>query len=255
MVGCSDEQANLMGCNADSKNSKECPVPKVTQKKGGAKTSESKVSELVNDSVSYLYELSLIRGHLWVGRELALAGHRELAIMHSKHPKDEIYSTLVDVFMAKGSKGFAQELEEFSEFVEEGSDVQIDNAYSKVVDSIHGNHREIVLEVKDLLSLIIRLTNQAAMEYAVGIIDERVDNVHEYQDARGFTEIAIHWMKFYEGKDEINDIEKSAIIRVRKKLEDGLVMWPSLTPQAGVPFNASRLFGLAADVEIISLSL
>ena len=38
-------------------------------------------------------------------------------------------------------------------------------------------------------------------------------------------------------------------------LEDLLEMWPTLVPLGEVPFDASRLFGAAADVEILSLSL
>ena len=38
---------------------------------------------------------------------------------------------------------------------------------------------------------------------------------------------------------------------LRDRLEDLLEMWPALVPVDEVPFEASRLFGAAADVEIL----
>ena len=72
-----------------------------------------RIRELVSDSVSYMYELSLIRGHLWVAKRLSMANFLDHAAMHAKHPEDEIYSDLVEVFEAKGLAGFASELSTF----------------------------------------------------------------------------------------------------------------------------------------------
>ena len=70
-------------------------------KQGSDGAGDQRIQELVTDSVSYVYELSLIRGHLWVAERLSMTGYLDHAAMHAKHPEDEIYSDLVEVFEAK----------------------------------------------------------------------------------------------------------------------------------------------------------
>ena len=111
------------------------------------------------------------------------------------------------------------------------------------------------LSTRELFELINRLISQAAREYAVGIIDGQVDNVHEYQDARGFIEIARDLTRNHEQKIGLSENQLVVIGLLRDRLEDLLEMWPALVPVDEVPFEASRLFGAAADVEILSLSL
>ena len=90
---------------------------------------------------------------------------------------------------------------------------------------------------------------------AVGIIDGRVDNVHEYQDALGFTEIALRWTRAHLRNNSLAESELLSTNLLKQKLERILVMWPDLVPSAEVPFDSSMLFGLSADIEIMILSL
>ena len=216
---------------------------------------DQRIQELVKNSVSYIYELSLIRGHLWVAERLSMAGYSDHAAMHAKHPEDEIYSDLVEVFEAKGLAGFASELSTFSNSVISGDKDAIEQDYVTLVDVVKRSHGSIELSTRELLELINRLISQAAREYAVGIIDGQVDNVHEYQDARGFIEIATDLTRNHEQKISLSENHKVVIGLLRDRLEDLLEMWPTLVPVDEVPFEASRLFGAAADVEILSLSL
>ena len=216
---------------------------------------DQRIQELVTDSVSYIYELSLIRGHLWVAERLSMTGYIDHAAMHAKHPEDEIYSELVEVFEAKGLPGFASELSAFSNSVVSGNKKAIEQDYLTLVDAIKRSQGSRVLTMGELLELINRLLSQAAREYAVGIIDGQVDNVHEYQDARGFIEIAMDLTRNHEQTIGLPENHLVVIGLLRDRLEGLLEMWPALVPVDEVPFEASRLFGAAADVEILSLSL
>ena len=177
----------LFGCS-ESVNSGDLDS---SVKQGSAGTGDQRIQELVTDSVSYIYELSLIRGHLWVAERLSMTGYLDHAAMHAKHPEDEIYSDLVEVFDAKGLPGFASELSTFSNAVVSGNKKAIEQDYMTLVDAVKRSYGSVELSTREVLELVNRLISQAAREYAVGIIDGQVNNVHEYQDARGFIEIAM----------------------------------------------------------------
>ena len=253
--GCSDNRIALEECVQGADNFAECVSKRAAQQEARAAKIKAKTLELSDDAVSYLYELSLIRGHLWVGHQLALNGYQEHAIMHAKHPEDEIYSSLVDVFDARGVDGFSEELRRFSEAVEAGRKGRVRVQYQELVEAVKQSYINITPSTEELLNLINRLLRHAATEYAVGIIDGKVDNVHEYQDARGFTEIALRWTRSQLEKSSLKENERTVTSLLKEKLEDVLIIWPELVPSGDVPFDASRLFGLAADVEIMTLSL
>ena len=216
---------------------------------------DQRTRELLSDSVSYIYELSLIRGHLWVAKRLSMMDFLDHAAMHAKHPEDEIYLDLIGVFKAKGLTGFASELSTFSNSVVSGDKKAIEQDYQVLVDSINASQHLNQLTTAELVELTNRLISQAAREYAVGIIDSQVNNVHEYQDARGFIEIAMELVKNHEQKAGLPDNQLVLIGLLKDRLENLLEMWPSLVPVDDVPFDASRLFGAAADIEILSLSI
>ena len=190
-----------------------------------------------------------------MAKHLSMTGFLDHAAMHAKHPEDEIYSDLVEVFEAKGLRGFASELSAFSDSVVSGDKKAIEQHYLALIDSVKVSHDLVQLTTGELLELINRLISQAAREYAVGIIDGQVDNVHEYQDARGFIEVAIDLTRIYEQKADLPENHLVVIGLLKDRLENLLEMWPTLVPLGKVPFDASRLFGAAADVEILSLSL
>jgi len=253
--GCSDSPTVSEECGEDSQNFAECDTERVKQQEVRVNENKARTLELLDNSVSYLYELSLIRGHLWVGHQLAKKGYHEHAIMHAKHPEDEIYSALIEVFSGRGVEGFALELRQFFEAVESNNKEQIDSRYQELVDSVHQSQTNITISTEELFRLINRLVRQAAAEYAVGIIDGRVDNVHEYQDALGFTEIALRWTRAHLRNNSLAESELLSTNLLKQKLEKILVMWPDLVPSAEVPFDSSMLFGLSADIEIMILSL
>ena len=190
-----------------------------------------------------------------MAERLSMTGYLDHAAMHAKHPEDEIYSDLVEVFEAKGLPGFAAELSTFSNSVVSGNKKAIEQDYVTLVDAVKRSYGSVELSTRELLELVNRLISQAAREYAVGIIDGQVNNVHEYQDARGFIEIAMDLTQNREQKMGLSENQLVVIGLLRDRLEDLLEMWPALVPVDEVPFEASRLFGAAADVEILSLSL
>ena len=204
------------------------------------------------DDDAYLYRLGLMRGHLLVGNALFNLGEQAAAGTHSKHPTDELYAPMETEFAARGSSGFAAALEAHAEAVAGGDEDDVEARYAELVAAIAEN--EAVVEVSAPLAadVIARLVREAAEEYAIGIVDGAPANAHEYQDAYGFTRVAGLWAQ----RAAADHPDRESVFDRIGDMIDGLGdMWPALMPPAEVPHDASRLYGAAADIEIIALDL
>lgn len=201
---------------------------------------------------TYLYRLSLMRGHLLVGNALFELGEPEAAGTHSKHPTDELYAPMEMEFAARGTNGFAAELEAHAEAVAGGDENAVQARYATLVATIAAN--ENVVEVSPVLAaeVIALLVREAAVEYAIGIVDGKPANAHEYQDAYGFTQVARLWAQ--RTAADYPDHE-SVFDRIGETIDGLADMWPTLMPPAEVPHTASRLYGAAAEIEIAALDL
>ena len=106
--------------------------------------------------------------------------------------------------------------------------------------------------VKEKLTLVVELLRVAAEEYAIAVVDGKMENAHEYQDALGFTTVA---------KDIVNTSESdtgteaAAIASAKKILADLAPMWPSLIPPETLETEAGQLYGAASRIEILALGL
>jgi len=207
------------------------------------------------DDVAYLTQIGLMRGHLWVGHELFKSGRADMSATHMKHPKAELYSTLTDAFAARGVPGFAQELQALADIVEANADAAEEQAsYDALLTAITTNEQGADTRSSRVIGeVIIGLLRTAADEYAIGIKDGRVNNLHEYQDALGFTRIAQQWAKSAAFTSDTS--AAAAAARIQQLLSDLDVMWPQLAPEGALDFKAAQLFGAAARVEIEALGL
>ena len=201
---------------------------------------------------TYLYRLGLMRGHLLVGNALFELGEQGAAGTHSKHPTDELYAPMEMEFAARGTNGFAAELEAHAEAVAGGDEDAVQARYAALVAAIAAN--ENVVEVAPVLAadVIARLVREAAVEYTIGIVDGKPANAHEYQDAYGFTQIARLWAQRMAADYPSH---RSVFDRIGETIDSLADMWPALMPPAEVPHTSSRLYGAAADIEIAALDL
>lgn len=202
------------------------------------------------DDAGYLLQIGLMRGHLLVGHELFRQGEREAAQTHAKHPADELYATLQPSFAERGVGGFAAELEAHAEAVGSGSEADVEAAYRRVAATILGHQQAVTVSPELVAQVVVDLVRVAAEEYAIGIVDGKPENAHEYQDAFGFTRIALQWAQDMAAGDQAAMFER--IVARLEALDD---MWPALVPPPLVEHTASRLYGAAAEIEILALGL
>ncbi|MYE23629.1 MAG: hypothetical protein F4Y01_06755 [Gammaproteobacteria bacterium] len=209
-------------------------------------------SPLATDDAAYLVQLGLIRGHLRVGHALLEAGADAAAATHSKHPSDELYADLEAAFEARGKPGFAAALSELATAFEAGDLDDASAAHDAVREAISDAESGVAVNPVKAANVILGLLRVAAWEYGVGIADGEVANAHEYQDAWGFTQTAKDWAARLAESGESAPVF-SAIQARLAELED---LWPELVPSEVTPaMNAARLYGVAAEVEIMALEL
>ena len=204
------------------------------------------------DDATYLYKLGLMRGHLLVGNALFETGEQAAAGTHAKHPTDELYAPMETEFAARGTAGFAAELEAHAQAVTAGDEVVVPDRYAELVAAIGKNEDVVQVSSELAASVIVRLVREAGREYAIGIVDGKPANAHEYQDAFGFTQVAGFWAQTAAAD---NPADKPVFERIAAHIEGLADMWPALMPPAGVPHTAARLYGAAADIEILALDL
>lgn len=211
---------------------------------------------LLTDDAAYLAQIGLMRGHLWVGHQLYLAGLAEMAATHMKHPQAEIYSTLLDAFTARNVPGFAEELTALADAVTGKAPVTaVQSAYDRLSTAIALNERDgaDTQSPAVIAATMVALLRTAGEEYAIGIVDEQVANVHEYQDALGFTQVARQWAGSSAFAATPEGVAAAASLQAQ--LDALLPQWPTLAPEGRVPFSAERIYGAAARMEITALSL
>ena len=197
----------------------------------------------------YLVRLGLMRGHLLVGHELYGQGALAAARTHSKHPTDELYEGMENEFAARGVGGFGAELEAHA-VASQGEDAAaVGEAYAALTTAIAGSEAAVAAPPPMVAGVVVALLREAAVEYAIGIVDGRLANAHEYQDAYGFTQIASAWAA------RGAEAEAAVFGRIAERIDALADMWPSLVPPDVVDHQAARLYGAAADVEIIALDL
>ena len=210
---------------------------------------------LATNDVAYLTQLGLIRGHLAVGYELYRQELPALAATHMKHPQAEIYANVVPAFAARGCDGFGEGLSDLTAAVTgRKPQREVDAVYADLQAGIAVCER--VANIDDaytITKVIENLLRTAGIEYRLGIVEGAVSNLHEYQDAWGFTQTAAAWAR---SPAFAGDASATAVAGRLQDLIDGLQpLWPSLNPLQNIEGDAAQLFGAAGQVEVTALSL
>ncbi|MCX4189845.1 hypothetical protein [Methylophaga sp. OBS3] len=212
--------------------------------------------DLKTNDVAYLTRLGLIRGHLLVGYQLYSQGQADMAITHMKHPRDELYAGLVPSIEYRGGKRFDDALSKLADSViNKAPQAEVDAAYQDLENGIKAAESVVDFDLQNSLQAIKELIRTAADEYAIGIEDGELKNVHEFQDAYGFTEIAKR--RLQEVPEATRDQSADTLSKVNDYLTSVSDMWPTLAPKDNVEgdTNPSRLYGVAARIELTALSI
>lgn len=217
---------------------------------GHAAPAAAGVVDLANDDVAFLTQLFLTKGHLRVGVQLYRQSAFDMADVHMKHPHDELYAELAPAFTARGLPGFAEELTGLADSVEGRQPLdRVEAAYATVaaaIDRAAGIDAGLGREAGEVVRVVANLIRHAADEYAVGVQGDRVVEPQEYQDAWGFTQMAIEQIDRLAAR---GDVAGRATGDIRARLESLAPAWPSVVPPDTITSGASSLAAAAAHIE------
>jgi hypothetical protein len=208
--------------------------------------------EIADSTPAYLAALDYMLGHLTVGAALYLDGLSDHALTHMKHPGDEIYSDLLPAFAARSQPGFEAELATLAGLVEGGaSPVEVEAALAALrtaIDTARGAPTP-----REEMDAIVRLVRTAADEYAIGVVDGKLANLHEYQDAWGFLQVASARLNVLAGSQDAAVAAAAtealaALSPTEANFAGGLLAEGGLT-------GADAIFGAAARIELAALTL
>jgi len=252
LVGCGTEDKTVGSTTAEKPAQATENAPHASPSEGQSEGAMGPTFTAADD-VAYLTQLGLMRGHLWVGNELYQSNLPAMAITHMKHPKAELYSTLEEPFAIRGVAGFANELEALARGVSDNKPVaEVASAYTKLKSAISTSELGAdTTSARIIGDVIVALLRTAADEYAIGVVDNKINNLHEYQDALGFTQIAAQWAR----SPALLESNAAIAASIQMTVSELDVMWPGLNPQNAVTQKAAKLYGAAARVEIQILSL
>ena len=191
----------------------------------------------------FVTKLGLIQGHLWVASQLVEADLFELGAKHAKHPAQEVYQELLPFFDAVSSPGFAEELEAMSGQFTSSSKTDFHQSYQQVMNAVDDIVAKVELTDSDRLRVANSLIEQALIEYRAGVSDGEIADLQEYQDARGFIEIAARFISKIQ-----NDPQRSALLA---NIQTAKKLWPDLDPKETISGDESALEAVLADLQAI----
>ena len=202
---------------------------------------------------NYLLQLGLMRGHLLVGHALLALGERAAAQTHAKHPSDELYAGVAAEFGPRGVQGFADELEAHASAVATGADAAAASAYAAVEAAIARTESAVDMSPRLAGRVIELLLREAAREYDVGVVDGQLANAHEYQDAYGFTQVALALAHTQLAALPAADSDRAVFARMARRIEALGDLWPALMPPTELARSAMPLHAAADEVGEIAL--
>jgi hypothetical protein len=209
----------------------------------------------MDDQAQFIANLAMVEGHMRVALALYKAGNGKAALVHLKHPADELYTSLQPMLEARKAKGFANELEALNMAMQDQTKPEdIDALFVKMkaaIVSTRGDGESVSAHA--MVGAVEILLQSAAADYAAGVIKGEVKVSKEYQDAWGFVQAAKVIM--FDLSQQERDEHAEPLTEIDKVLSglDGL--WPDLAGAQNVKMDNHVLAVAAAKVELAGLDI
>lgn len=201
----------------------------------------------------HLYRgVEMIRGHLLVGNELIEAGRWAEALPHFLHPEEEIYASLRNDLKALNVAPFQAALKSLSQTVKAKNKDAYTRARAALDERLAA--AETAVRAKETnglyftLETALEVLQQAADEYAEAIEKNRIANVVEYQDARGFV---------YETDRIVSTVMQDASAKnadaakaLKASLDELKAVFPTVVPPKQPVKDSSEFLSTVAKFEL-----
>ena len=201
----------------------------------------------------YLAALGQIEGSLRVGVALFLDGEAMMAKPHMKHPEDQIYAELAPALASRGVAGFAEALTTLAQAVESEADATtVKDAFATVSAGI-ARARAAQSAPRPMFDAMMILLRDAGDDYAAALENGSITDMHEYQDAWGYVQVA-------RAMAEALILSADPVVaKAAQKALDAITAtdaaFAGLAPQGKTPGDAALFLGAAARVELAALKV
>ncbi|MEG3976985.1 helix-hairpin-helix domain-containing protein [Microcoleus sp. herbarium8] len=142
--------------------------------------------------VDYMTKLGLMKGHLFVAKELLDAGKVDQAEPHIGHPVEEIYADVEDQLNERKVPEFKTTLIKLQDLIKAGAKdpAQVNAEFNTSMQAVDGAIAALPeaqrQDPKFVLQVINGLLDTANSEYGAAVANGKISAVIEYQDSRGF---------------------------------------------------------------------
>lgn len=219
----------------------------------GGESEGSALADVAHDKAAYLSALQIVRGHLLAGSELYASGEKEMGVQHLHHPQAEILTSLAPAFEAYNATYFEPAISALASAGEAGAEpVNVALLHGEAVQQIAAAAQNANPSLRDRLLAVSKTLIVAGDEYTIAVIDDKIDNLHEYHDAYGFIATAISDLELMSGE---SPAESEAIAAILEQARVAATAAPSVTPPTSGFKPASVIYGAAARIEIIARGL
>ena len=158
-------------------------------------TIEDVVLTGVAKDVDYMTKLGLMKGHLFVAKELLDLQKPDQAEPHIGHPVEEIYVDVEDQLNERNVKEFKTNLISLQDLVKsQPKDVKVGSNFEASMQSVDEAIAALPTAQRQspefVLQVINELLDAAKSEYGAAIANGKIAAAIEYQDSRGFVNYA-----------------------------------------------------------------
>jgi hypothetical protein len=207
----------------------------------------------VAKDTDYMVKLGLMKGHLFVAKELLDMNKPKDAEPHIGHPVEEIYADVADQLAERKVKDFKTSLITLEDLVKAGAkdSAKVSTNFKDSMSAIDAAIAALPETQRKspafVLQVINGLLDTANSEYGASITDGKIKAAIEYQDSRGFIAYA---NMLYQG---ISPAMAKDHPDVHKTVTDGMkqlqAAWPSTMPPASPVKTVEEVGKLVKSIE------
>lgn len=209
--------------------------------------------KLASRELTILYLTGVTRGHIVAALELATLGLYDEAVLHSRHPIDEMLVDLSRLLSDEQSRELRRRFDPFNEAVALKSDLEdLKVFYDQLAGELDriddATRQQSTPAVERSLNLIVLWLKQAAHEYEEAWDGMRLINPTEFQDGFGFHSVASVVLR--EIMPELRRHDATAAEEILVAFERLKDAWPSVVPPVRPKLTRALFMAQIAIIEI-----
>lgn len=216
----------------------------------GGEGGESGAVASGDETVDFLARLLQIEGHLSAGFALWEQGEKGNGQAHMGHPQAEVYEDIEDELDELGQPQFEDLLEKLVDDAANGAeDTALKALHAEILAHVEqARQTAIAGDPRDDFTALVHLIRKAGDEWSEGVKDGAIAELHEYQDAWGFTQAARARATALAASADAN--VKAAAEATLAALDELAPALPAVLPEGAIGGDPSLFAAAAAKIEL-----